>query len=57
MTHLFALDVATRATRTLTTGAFTVGSFDWSPDGRSLAFDHRVNPASSRTAAPPTSRS
>src|SRR5580765_6138289 len=44
MTHLFALDVATRATRTLTTGAFTVGSFSWSPDGRNIAFDHRVNP-------------
>ena len=44
MTHLFALDVATRATRTLTSGAFTVGSFSWSPDGKSLAFDHRVNP-------------
>jgi dipeptidyl aminopeptidase/acylaminoacyl peptidase len=44
MTHLFALDLATRATRTLTTGAFTVGSFSWSPDGKSIAFDHRVNP-------------
>ena len=44
MTHLFVLDVATRATRTLTSGAFTVGSFAWSPDGRSIAFDHRVNP-------------
>jgi dipeptidyl aminopeptidase/acylaminoacyl peptidase len=44
MTHLFALDVATRATRTLTTGAFTVGGFSWSPDGRNIAFDHRVNP-------------
>jgi dipeptidyl aminopeptidase/acylaminoacyl peptidase len=44
MTHLFALDVATRATRTLTSGAFTVGSFSWSPDGKSIAFDHRVNP-------------
>jgi len=44
MTHLFALDLATRATRALTTGAFTVGSFSWSPDGKSIAFDHRVNP-------------
>ena len=44
MTHLFAIDAATRATRTLTSGAFTVGSFSWSPDGRSIAFDHRVNP-------------
>ena len=45
MTHLFSIDVASRATRTLTSGAFTVGSFTWSPDGRSIAFDHRVNPA------------
>ena len=44
MTHLFVIDVATRATRTLTSGAFTVGSFSWSPDGKSIAFDHRVNP-------------
>ena len=45
MTHLFSIDVATRATRTLTSGLFTVGSFSWSPDGKSIAFDHRVNPA------------
>jgi len=45
MTHLFAVEVATRATRTLTSGAFTVGSFSWSPDGTQIAFDHRVNPA------------
>jgi dipeptidyl aminopeptidase/acylaminoacyl peptidase len=45
MTHLFAIDVATRATRTLTSGPFTVGRFAWSPDGRSIAFDHTVNPA------------
>jgi len=44
MTHLFVIDVSTRATRTLTSGAFTVGSFSWSPDGRSIAFDHRINP-------------
>ncbi len=45
MTHLFSIDLSTRATRTLTSGAFTVGSFAWSPDGKSIAFDHRVNPA------------
>jgi len=52
MTHLSVIDVATRATRTLTSGPFTVGSFAWSPDGTSIAFDHRVNdsPASSGTA-------
>ena len=43
MTHLFVLDVATKATRPLTSGAFTVGSFAWSPDGKSIAFDHRIN--------------
>ncbi|MBI3401081.1 MAG: S9 family peptidase [Acidobacteria bacterium] len=49
MTHLFVLDVATRATRALTSGAFTVGAFSWSPDGTRIAFDHQVNasPASS----------
>jgi dipeptidyl aminopeptidase/acylaminoacyl peptidase len=45
MTHLFAIDVGTRAIRTLTSGAFTVGSFQWSPDGKGIAFDHRVNSA------------
>src|SRR5207247_329465 len=45
MTHLFLLDVAGRTTRQLTTGAFTVGSFDWSPDGKTIAFDHRANPS------------
>ena len=52
MTHLFTIDVATRATRTLTSGAFTVGSFQWSPDGKSIVFDHRVNgsPASGGSA-------
>ena len=44
MTHLFTVDVATRATKPLTSGAFTVGNFTWSPDGRSIAFDHRINP-------------
>ena len=56
MTHLFVLDVATRATRTLTSGAFTVGSFQWSPDGKIIAFDHRVNSARASSARP-TSRS
>jgi dipeptidyl aminopeptidase/acylaminoacyl peptidase len=52
MDHLFVIDVATRATRALTSGAFTVGSFQWSPDGKSIAFDHRVNksPGSSGSA-------
>jgi dipeptidyl aminopeptidase/acylaminoacyl peptidase len=46
MTQLYAIDIASRATRTLTSGsAFTVGDFSWSPDSRSIAFDHRINPA------------
>ena len=43
MTHLFVLDVSTKATRALTSGAFAVGAFNWSPDGKSIAFDHRIN--------------
>jgi dipeptidyl aminopeptidase/acylaminoacyl peptidase len=45
MTQLFVLDIATKATRALTNGPFTVGNFEWSPDGRSIAFDHRANPS------------
>jgi dipeptidyl aminopeptidase/acylaminoacyl peptidase len=49
MTHLHVIDVDPAATepakpRRLTTGSFTVGSFEWSPDNRSIAFDHRVDP-------------
>jgi dipeptidyl aminopeptidase/acylaminoacyl peptidase len=43
MTHLWVLDVATKAVRRVTKGEFTVGSFDWSPNGQQIAFDHRVN--------------
>jgi dipeptidyl aminopeptidase/acylaminoacyl peptidase len=42
-THLHVLDVATKKSRALTAGAFVVGSFDWSPDGTRIAFDHRVS--------------
>jgi dipeptidyl aminopeptidase/acylaminoacyl peptidase len=45
MTQLFVLDVATRATRALTSGAFTVGAFAWSPDSTRIAFDHQANPS------------
>jgi dipeptidyl aminopeptidase/acylaminoacyl peptidase len=52
MTHLFVIDVNTKKARTLTSGAFTVGSFRWSPDGKTIAFDHRLNssPANSGSA-------
>ena len=43
MNELFVIDLATRATRALTADAFTVGGFAWSPDGASIAFDHRIN--------------
>src|SRR2546428_68412 len=44
MTHLFLLDIAAKTARQLTSGAFTVGSFDWSPDGLAIAFVHRTDP-------------
>ena len=44
MTHLHVLDEVSRESRRLTTGAFTVGRFEWSPDSSRIAFDHRVNP-------------
>ena len=49
MAHLYVLEVpetaggTTPLPRALTKGAFVVGSFDWSPDGRFIAFDHRVS--------------
>ena len=57
MTHLHVIDVDPGAadpakSRRLTEGSFTVGSFKWSPDSRSIAFDHRIDPnlANSETA-------
>jgi Tol biopolymer transport system component len=41
MSHLHLLDVASKATRRLTEGAFAVDRFSWSPDGKQIAFDHR----------------
>jgi len=41
-THLHLLDLEEKTTRQLTKGSFVVGSFDWSPDGRQIAFDHRM---------------
>jgi len=45
MSQLFVVDVGSRATKSLTSGAFTVGSYAWSPDGKMIAFDHRANPS------------
>jgi dipeptidyl aminopeptidase/acylaminoacyl peptidase len=52
MSHLSVIDIGSRAAKGLTSGAFTVGAFAWSPDSRSIAFDHRVNgdPANGGTA-------
>jgi dipeptidyl aminopeptidase/acylaminoacyl peptidase len=51
-THLHVFDVAARTTKPLTRGNFVVGSFDWSPDGTRLAYDHRTtsDPADGGTA-------
>jgi dipeptidyl aminopeptidase/acylaminoacyl peptidase len=56
MTHLHVIDVKMdgaelpKPTR-LTDGAFTVGSFRWSRDGQSLAFDHRKDPNASSSGS------
>lgn len=45
MSHLWIADVTTRSIRRVTQGnEFTVDSFSWSPDGKSLAFDARRAP-------------
>jgi dipeptidyl aminopeptidase/acylaminoacyl peptidase len=51
-THLYLFDVAARTAKPLTKGTFVVGSFEWSPDGRHIAYDHRAtsDPADSGTA-------
>jgi dipeptidyl aminopeptidase/acylaminoacyl peptidase len=51
-THLYVLDLESKSTRQLTKGNFVVGSFDWAPDSRRIAFDHRVtgDPADGGTA-------
>jgi dipeptidyl aminopeptidase/acylaminoacyl peptidase len=40
--HLHLFDVASKTSKPLTKGNFVVGSFEWSPDGRRIAYDHRV---------------
>ena len=50
--HLHLLDVAAKTTKQLTKGNFVVGSFDWSPDGKQVAYDRRAtsDPADGGTA-------
>ena len=51
-THLYVFDLAAKTAKQVTKGNFVVGSFEWSPDGRTIAFDHRAtsDPADSGTA-------
>ncbi|HEX8408552.1 MAG TPA: S9 family peptidase [Thermoanaerobaculia bacterium] len=37
--HLYLADVTTGETRRLTKGDFSIWTFDWSPDGKRIAFD------------------
>jgi dipeptidyl aminopeptidase/acylaminoacyl peptidase len=54
MTHLYLLEIGAALStpvakpKRLTNGAFTVGSFKWSPDGTSIVFDHRIDPDAAR---------
>ena len=50
MSHLWVFDLAAQKARRLTSGAFTVGQFNWSPDGTQIAFDHRINGANTSGA-------
>lgn len=43
MAQVHVVDLATKATRQVTSGTFVAGNLSWSPDGARLAFDHRVN--------------
>lgn len=51
-THLYVIDVATKDTRRVVEGQIVVGRFAWSPDGGSIAYDHRVDddPSNGHTA-------
>ena len=49
LTHLHVVDVdpnaaAAAKARRLTTGRFTVRGYGWSPNSKTIAFDHRVDP-------------
>ena len=50
MSHLWVFDLASQKARRLTSGGFNVGQFNWSPDGKRLAFDHRRNSANTSSS-------
>ena len=43
MAHVYLIPLDGGEPRRLTEGSFVVGSFNWSPDGQAIAFDHRVS--------------
>lgn len=48
-THLYAIEINPEdekimEAKRITEGEFSVGNFDWSPDGTTLAFDHQPRP-------------
>ena len=51
MTHLYVIDLSGKKVRKLTEGDFSVASFEFSPDGREIAFDFspKTDPPSSAT--------
>lgn len=40
--HLYLFDIAARTAKALTKGKIVVGNFEWSPDGKRIAYDHRI---------------
>jgi len=51
-THLHIFDITAKTSKQATSGNFVVGNFEWSPDGRQIAYDRRAtsDPADSGTA-------
>ncbi|KKO52363.1 S9 family peptidase [Paenibacillus sp. DMB20] len=41
-THLYTVDIKTEKTEQVTTGNFDVSSFNWSPDGRRIAYTAKI---------------
>ena len=43
-THLWVIDLATKKTKQITHGKMNIDNFDWSPNGKTIAFAHRPTP-------------